>query len=78
MSRAFDELKTSLTQAPVLVLPTDGDSYVLDTDASDEGIGAVLSQVKDGQERVVAYYSWTLNRPERNYCVTRRELLSST
>jgi hypothetical protein len=35
----------------------------------------VLSQVHDGQERVIVYYRKTLNKVERNYCVTRRELL---
>src|SRR5206468_10859521 len=47
-----------------------------DTDASNTAIGAVLSQVQEGEERVIAYASRTLSRPERNYCVTRRELLA--
>ena len=40
------------------------------------GIGAVLSQVEDGKERVAAYYSRALNKAERNYCITRKELLA--
>ncbi|KAG1926663.1 hypothetical protein F2P79_024745 [Pimephales promelas] len=40
------------------------------------GVGAVLSQRGENGERVVAYYSCSLSRPERNYCVTRRELLA--
>ena len=50
--------------------------YILDTDASAEALGSVLSQVQDGHERVICYYSRTFNKPERNYCVTRKELLA--
>ena len=50
---------------------------MLDTDASDTGIGAVLSQMKDdGSEVVTAYASRSLSRPERRYYVTRKELLA--
>lgn len=51
-----------------------GCSYLLDFDTSIEGVGAMLSQVKDGQGRVVAYYSTKFMPNERNYCVTRKEL----
>jgi hypothetical protein len=44
------------------------------TDASDVGIGGVLSQVQDGKERAIAYCSKTLYKVERNDCVIRREL----
>ena len=51
--------------------------FILDTDASNDGIGGVLSQLdKDGREHVVAYGSRLLTKPERNYCVTRKELLA--
>ena len=73
---AFDELKRRLTTAPVLAYPTASGRFTLDTDASERGIGAVLSQEQNGQERVVAYFSLSLNRRERNYCVTRKELLA--
>ena len=73
---AFDELKRRLTTAPVLAYPIALGRFTLDTDASERGIGAVLSQEQNGQERVVAYFSRSLNRRERNYCVTRKELLA--
>ena len=65
-----------LTTAPVLAYPRAGCPYVLDMDASDVGLGGVLNQVQDGEERVIAYTSKTLNRAQHNYCVTRRELLA--
>ena len=73
---AFRELRQRLVSAPVLAFPDFRQPFILDTDASDVGMGAVLSQVLDGQERVIAYASRTLSKPERRYCVTRRELLA--
>ena len=76
--RSFKQLKAALTSAPILAYPTsdDGDSFTLDTDASSFGIGAVLSQAQDGTERVIGYFSRTLTKAERRYCVTRKELLA--
>jgi RNase H-like domain found in reverse transcriptase/Reverse transcriptase (RNA-dependent DNA polymerase)/Integrase core domain/Integrase zinc binding domain/Zinc knuckle len=73
---AFETLKQRLTTSPILSMPTDEGEYRLDTDASNVAIGAVLSQIQDGQEKVIAYASRTLSGPERNYCVTRKELLA--
>ena len=73
---AFRKLKNLLTVAPVLGYPTMEDPFVLDTDASLNGVGAVLSQVQNGQERALNYYSHRLSKAERYYCVTRRELLA--
>ena len=73
---AFDTLKERLTSAPILALPTDEGTYVLDTDASDNGLGAVLSQKQDGIERVVAYASRTMTKSELHYETTRKELLA--
>ena len=47
---AFEALKKSLTEAPVLGYPDPKLPYILDTDASAVGVGAVLSQVQEGQE----------------------------
>ena len=73
---AFEQLKQMLTSAPILACPSGDGQFILDTDASDHGIGCVFSQEQDGAERVIAYYSRALNKPERNYCVTRKELLA--
>jgi len=70
----FRKLKEALVSSPILAMPNDGDPLVLDTDACDVSIGAVLSQVQNGEERVIAYASRFLSKQERNYCVTRKEL----
>ena len=60
---SFQLLKTKLTSAPVLVLPSGVEGFVIYTDASQIGLGCVLMQ----QERVVAYASRQLKEHERNY-----------
>lgn len=72
----FEQLKKALSSPPMLGLPVGRGGFVLDTDASNHGIGAVLSQVQGDQERVISYFSHVLSKTERNYCVTRRELLA--
>ena len=74
---AFDELKQHLRTAPVLGYPLDSGEMLLDTDASDWEIGAVLSQVQGGEKRVLAFGSRWLTATEQNYCTTRRELLTA-
>ncbi|GFX32436.1 retrovirus-related Pol polyprotein from transposon opus [Trichonephila clavipes] len=69
---SFLQLKEALTSSPILIYPQPDKPFILDTDASNESVGAVLSQEIDGQERVVAYWSKCLSKPERNYCVTRK------
>lgn len=61
---------------PVLAYPDPHKSFILDTDASDVGIGAVLSQEVDGLERVVAYASRALTKQERKNATTKKELLN--
>ncbi len=69
-------MKQRLTSARILAFPNENDKFILDTDASNFSVGGVLSQVQDGHERVIAFGSRVLNKAERNYCVTRRELLA--
>ena len=74
--KAFQTLKDHLTKAPVLAYPDFVKPFILDTDASDVAIGATLSQIVDGEEHPMSYFSRTLTGPEKQYCVTRRELLA--
>ena len=64
--QAFEELKQRLQTAPVLAYPLPNSDFILDTDASGDGIRAVLSQIHDGEEKVLAYASRKLSRAERN------------
>ena len=60
---AFGELKKRLTTAPILILPTDGEMFLVYTDASYVGLGCVLMQCG----KVVAYASRQLKVHEKNY-----------
>ena len=75
-SEAFEKLKHMLITAPILAHPDFTQPFILDTDASNQAIGAVLSQKIGGTERVIAYASRTLTKSERKYCVTQKELLA--
>ena len=75
-ARSFATLKAKLTEAPVLAFPCFSEQFRLKTDASDVGLGAVLSQIIDGHERPVAFASKKLNATETNYSATEKELLA--
>ena len=71
---AFELLKYRLTHYPVLAPPLPEGKYIIDTDASDFAMGAVLQQEQFGTIRVIAYASKTFDASERMYCTTRKEL----
>ena len=64
--KAFEELKTALTTAPVLGFAEFTKPFILETDASHDGLSAILSQDQDGQRRVLAYASRRLRPTEKN------------
>jgi len=72
----MDELKKRIFSKPILALPISEGRYILDTDASDFGLGAVLSQEQNGTEPVIAYASRTMNRAEQKYETMGKELLA--
>ena len=75
--RSFEMVKKALVSSDVMGYPiNEGGEFILDVDASDEGIGGILHQEQEGRERVIAYASRALNRAERNYCITEKELLA--
>ncbi len=75
--QAFDELKRSLVEAPILKIADHKQPFHVVCDASDFAIGSALMQFDDdGKERVIAYVSRQLKPAERNYPVHDKELLS--
>ena len=74
---SFDSLKKICSECPVLAYADYTKPFVLHTDASTMGLGAVLYQKQeDGKERVIAYASHTLNRAEHNYDAHKLEFLA--
>lgn len=74
--QSFDRLKDLLVSAPLLVFPDFTRPFVLETDASGQGLGAVLGQQQDsGLVAPLAYASRTLQKHEQNYGATELEAL---
>ncbi|CAB4420776.1 unnamed protein product [Rhizophagus irregularis] len=74
---AFKILKEKLTQKPILAHPDFEKEFILLTDASAEGLGAILSKKNDeGKEVVISYASKSNNNTEANYPITDLECLA--
>ena len=74
---AFDGIKSKLTSDTILRGPNFDNTFIIQTDASEVGIGAVLSQVNDnGEEHPVAYFSRKLLLRERWYATVQKECLA--
>ena len=75
---AFNRLKSLLSTYPILAYPNYNEPFFLETDASNIGLGCVLSQVdpKTNKLRPISYASRLLNKPETNYSTTDKEALA--
>ncbi|KAG8184898.1 hypothetical protein JTE90_017753 [Oedothorax gibbosus] len=75
--KAFCELKAKLTEKPVLYSPNFELEFIVQTDASDFGMGVVLSQRNSlGEEHPVLYLSKKFAKAELNYSTTEKECAS--
>ena len=75
--KAFDRLKAACLQAPILAFPDFDKPFLLETDASGKGLGAVLSQKQaDGQYHLIAYASCVMNETEQRYHSNKQEFLA--
>jgi hypothetical protein len=66
-SSILDQIVTRITSAPILAYPDYNEQFVLHTDASQEGLGAVLYQEQNSEMRVIGYGSRSLTPAEKNY-----------
>lgn len=74
--KAFCDVKQALVSAPILTSPNFDLPFTIQCDASDTGLGCVLAQEQNGQEKVIAFASRSLSKSERNYSCTERECLA--
>ncbi|GJP75082.1 hypothetical protein CLOP_g5577 [Closterium sp. NIES-67] len=73
---AVEQLKQALTTAPVLILPDPERDYVIEADASDQAVGAVLMQDQGNGLQPIAYLSKKLHGAELNYPIHDKEALA--
>ncbi|GFY45977.1 retrovirus-related Pol polyprotein from transposon 17.6 [Trichonephila inaurata madagascariensis] len=73
-NESFKMLKEKLSRKPVLHAPDFSKSFILQTDASDQGYGVVLTQKDDnGKEHPILFLSKKFTATERKYSTTEKE-----
>lgn len=73
MQKAFEEVKRKLTDQPILYAPNYEHPFIVQTDASDLGVGVILAQRIEKEEHPILYLSRKFTAPERNYTTTEKE-----
>lgn len=73
MGKAFELVKRKLTESPILYAPNYQREFILQTDASEKGLGVILAQRKNSEEHPILYLSRKFTGPEKNYSVTEKE-----
>lgn len=76
VERAFDACKKQLEEATLLAHPKEGAPLILQTDASDTAIGAVLQQLQGDMHVPLSFFSQKLTNAQKNYSTYDRELLA--
>lgn len=76
LQRAFTQLRDALLSSPVLAYPRRDDRFILYSDSSLAGSGQVLTQIQDGEERIIAYSGSKYNRHQRNWTIYELEVYS--
>ena len=76
LQRSIPMLKTKLTAAPAMGYPDFSLPFILQTDTSGDGLGAVLVQIQDRGERVIPYANCAFHASERNYPAHKLEFMA--
>lgn len=76
-NEAFNHLKKLMISAPILTNPNFNEEFSLQTDASDLAVAGILTQIQEGSERVIGYFSQKLTASQQRYHATEKEALAA-